>query len=100
MITELHISLLKPGHGWETCMAVFNLKFLQHTQSFIIDCMNPVDDWVDWAHFVVCNNISEIDVSKLLLVTGRIEVVNNYQGNDPICRVFVCGIESVSRFPS
>ena len=54
---------------------------------------SPVDDW---AQRVGCNNITKIEVSKLLLVTGRIEVVNNYQGNDPICRVFVCGIESVS----
>ena len=44
---------------------------------------SPVDDW---AQRVGCNNITKIEVSKLLLVTGRIEVVNNYQGNDPICR--------------
>ena len=49
---------------------------------------------------VVCNNNTKIDVSKLLLDSGRIEVVNNYQGNDPICRSFVCGIESVGQVPT
>ena len=39
-------------------------------------------------------------MSKLLLVSRRIEVVNNYQGNDPICSSFVCGIASVKQVPT
>ena len=57
-----------------------------------------MDDWAQPR--VVCNNNTKIDVSKLLLVSGRIEVVNNYQGNDPICSSFVCGIESVKQVPT
>ena len=60
---------------------------------------NLADDWLTGPS-VVCNNITKIDVSKLLLVSGRIEVVNNYQGNDPICSSFVCGIESVKQVPT